>query len=288
MKALLPVRRALGVRTVLHALGPLLNPAGARRQVMGVYSARLVPVVAEAMTMLGTRHAFVVHGDGGPSGGLDELALSGSTEVAEVREGDVGVARVREYRFRPEDAGLARARLEALAGGDAAANAAILRSVFAGERGARRDVILLNAAAVLVTAGRASDISEGVRVAAESRELGGDLRPQLPAGAWIEEISQAELKLVGTEAPIQPDQSRNCAGWQERLALDHHDMEAHLQARQPARARHGIRRRGAGHHEAGRAQDAVDMGTFHCLVDRRRQAEIVGRDDDPAGRHAAL
>jgi anthranilate phosphoribosyltransferase len=158
MKAVMPVRRAMGVRTVLHVLGPLLNPAGARAQVMGVYSARLVPVVAEAMAKLGVRHAFVVHGDGG----LDELALSGPSEVAEVRDG-----RVREYRVAPEEFGLQRAPLAALEGGDAEVNAAILRAVFAGEPGARRDVVLLNAAAVLVAAGLAGTMAEGVALAAK-------------------------------------------------------------------------------------------------------------------------
>ena len=122
MKAVMPVRRAMGVRTVLHALGPLLNPAGARAQVMGVYSARLVPVVAEAMTMLGVRHAFVVHGDGG----LDELALSGASQVAEVRNGFVC-----GYAVTPEEFGITRAPLSTLDGGDAIANAAILREIFA-------------------------------------------------------------------------------------------------------------------------------------------------------------
>src|ERR1700761_4099091 len=97
MKAVMPVRRAMGVRTVLHALGPLLNPAGARAQVMGVYSARLVPVVAEAMTMLGVRHAFVVHGEGG----MDELSISGPSQVAEVHHGNV-----RTWTLAPEELGL--------------------------------------------------------------------------------------------------------------------------------------------------------------------------------------
>jgi anthranilate phosphoribosyltransferase len=157
MKAVMPVRRAMGVRTVLHALGPLLNPAGARAQVMGVYSARLVPIVAEAMTMLGVRHAFVVHGDGG----LDELALSGPSQVAEVRNGVV-----REYTVRPQEFGLAPAPMSALEGGDAAANADILRKIFTGEPGPRREIVLLNAAAVLVAAGLAATIVEGVTLAA--------------------------------------------------------------------------------------------------------------------------
>jgi anthranilate phosphoribosyltransferase len=167
MKAVMPVRRALGVRTVLHVLGPLLNPAGARRQVMGVYQARLVPLVAEAMTMLGTKHAMVVHGDGG----LDELALSGPSEVAEVRDGVV-----RQYVVSPEEFGLARAPMAALAGGDALANAAIMQSIFAGEHGPRRDVVLLNAAAVLVTAGLATDIREGLTLAAHAIDSGAVAR----------------------------------------------------------------------------------------------------------------
>jgi anthranilate phosphoribosyltransferase len=163
MKAVMPVRRALGARTVLHVLGPLLNPAGARRQVMGVYQSRLVPLVAEAMTMLGVQHAFVVHGDQG----LDEIALSGPSEVAEVRE-----KHVRLHTIAPEDFGVEQAPHESLTGGDAAMNAAILRAVFAGEKGSRRNVVLLNAAAVLVTAGLARDMREGVNLAARAIDSG--------------------------------------------------------------------------------------------------------------------
>ncbi len=170
LKAVMPVRRALGIRTVLHALGPLLNPAGARAQVMGVYAARLVPVVAEAMTMLGVRHAFVVHGDdgsGNSGAGIDELALSGPSRVAEVRDG-----KVRVYTIVPEEFGLKRAPLSALEGGDAALNATILRSIFAGEVGPRRDIVLLNAAAVLVAAGLAMNIAQGTEVAAAAIDSG--------------------------------------------------------------------------------------------------------------------
>lgn len=164
MKAVMPVRRALGVRTVFNVLGPLTNPARARAQVMGVYSAHLVPIVAETMRLLGTRHAFVVHGyvddacskgsAGGNKGsaagsrGLDELSISGPSQVAEVRGSILAFAEI-----RPEDVGLKAAPISALRGGDAQANAAILRAIFAGEQGPRRDVVLLNAAAVLVTAG---------------------------------------------------------------------------------------------------------------------------------------
>jgi anthranilate phosphoribosyltransferase len=164
MKALMPVRRALGFRTVLHVLGPLLNPAGARRQVMGVYEARLVPLVAHAMTMLGTEHAMVVHGDGG----LDELALSGASQVAEVRSSSVTMLEI-----TPEQIGLQRAPLSALAGGaDAAENAALLLDIFRGATGARRNVVLLNAAAVLVTAGKAGDLRGGLALASEAVDSG--------------------------------------------------------------------------------------------------------------------
>ncbi len=149
MKAVQPVRRALGVRTAFNILGPLANPAGARAQVMGVYSAHLVPVVAEAMRLLGVRHAFVVHGAVDATGtyGLDEISISGPTQIAEVRGGVTTFS-----HLTPEQVGLASASLDSLRGGDAAANAAILRSIFAGERTPRRDVVLLNAAAVLVAA----------------------------------------------------------------------------------------------------------------------------------------
>ncbi|QMV19508.1 anthranilate phosphoribosyltransferase [Granulicella sp. 5B5] len=168
MKAVMPVRRALGVRTVLHVLGPLLNPAGARRQVMGVYQPRLVPLVAEAMTLLGAKHAMVVCGENG----MDELAISGPSHVAEVFRSPNGEGSVREYVVMPEDFGLQRAPMSALRGGDAVENAAILTSIFAGETGPRRDVVLLNAAAVLVTAGVAKDIGAGLTIAADAIDAG--------------------------------------------------------------------------------------------------------------------
>jgi anthranilate phosphoribosyltransferase len=150
MKAVMPVRRALGVRTVFNVLGPLTNPAGARAQVMGVYAAHLVPIVAEAMRLLGVRHAYVVHGSAGQNAtrGLDELSISGPTQLAEVYGNAISFD-----TLTPEQVGLRTAPLESLRGGDAAANADILRAIFAGETGPRRDVVLLNAAAVLITAG---------------------------------------------------------------------------------------------------------------------------------------
>ena len=167
LKAVMPVRKALGVRSILHVLGPLLNPAGARRQVMGVYQSRLLPLVAKAMLLLDIHHAMVVHGDGS----LDEIALSGPTEIAEVRDGKLS-----EYTITPESFGLQRAPLSALEGGEASDNALILRSIFAGETGPRRDVVLLNAAAVLVVAGLASDIASGIPLAAQTIDSGAVTR----------------------------------------------------------------------------------------------------------------
>lgn len=175
MRAVMPVRRGLGVRTVFNVLGPLCNPAGAARQVMGVYAARLVPVVGQAMVLLGTRRAMVVHGrlgSGPETGGaarlgMDELSLSGPSDVAEVERGSVRLGVV-----TPEAAGLGRADVESLRGGDAVENAAVLRAIFAGERGPRRDVVLLNAAAVLVTAGIAADLPDGAVKAAEAIDRG--------------------------------------------------------------------------------------------------------------------
>jgi len=172
MKAVMPVRKALGVRTVFNLLGPLTNPAGASAQVMGVYAAHAVPLVAEAMALLKTRHAFVVHGTTDPDAdgtirGLDEISISGPTDIAEVHNGIVTLS-----TLTPEDAGLTRAPMETLAGGDAATNAAILTAVFSGESGPRRDIVLLNAAAVLVAADLAPDIPTGVALAARTIDSG--------------------------------------------------------------------------------------------------------------------
>ena len=166
MKAVMPVRRRLGVRTVFNILGPLTNPAGALAQVMGVYQARLVHVVAQAMAMLGTRHAFVVFGET-DLGGMDEFSISGTSHFAEVRGGEVRLG-----SLIPEDLGVDRVPVEVLRGGGAEVNAGILRGIFAGERGPRRDVVVLNAAAVLVTAGLAADLAEGMRVAGATIDRG--------------------------------------------------------------------------------------------------------------------
>lgn len=162
MRAVMPIRRALGVRTAFNILGPMTNPAGARAQVMGVYAGHLAEVAARTLAQLETRHAFVVHG-----GGMDEFAISGPTTVAEVKDGAVTL-----YTVVPEDFDLRTASFEALAGGDAETNAILLRNIFAGEPGPRRDIVVMNAAAVLVTAGLAEDFRGGALLAQATIDAG--------------------------------------------------------------------------------------------------------------------
>jgi anthranilate phosphoribosyltransferase len=163
MKHAQPARAELKMRTVFNLLGPLTNPAGAGAQVVGVFDAALVPLVAAALARLGVRRAFVVHGHDG----LDEITTTGPTTAREVIAGAV-----REHVFRPEDFGFERARPQDLAGGEAASCAAILRAVLEGEPGARREIVLANAAAALVAAGRAEGFREGASLAAESIDSG--------------------------------------------------------------------------------------------------------------------
>jgi anthranilate phosphoribosyltransferase len=158
----MPIRRALGVRTAFNILGPMSNPAGAAAQVVGVYAPHLVPTVAHTLAALGTRHALVVHGTG-----LDEIALHAPTQIAEVRAGRVTLSTI-----APTDFGLAPAPLEALAGGDAQANAQILRNIFAGQPGPPRDIVLVNAAAVLLVAGLAEDFAAATRLAEHTIDAG--------------------------------------------------------------------------------------------------------------------
>ena len=163
MKYVQPARRELRLRTIFNLLGPLTNPAHASAQVVGVYSLDLVEKVAEALSMLGVHRALVVHG----LDGLDEITITGPTRIAEVREGNV-----RTYEVTPEEFGIKRARLEDISGGDAQANAAIIREILAGKKSPRRDVVLLNAAAALVAAGRAEHLADALPLAAQSIDSG--------------------------------------------------------------------------------------------------------------------
>lgn len=156
-------RRELGVRTVFNILGPLTNPAGAKAQVLGVADVSLVEKMARVLNLLETKHALVVHGDEG----LDELSLSGSTVVAEVKDG-----KVETYTIKAGDLGLFTAPKAALAGGDANRNADLLRDVLQGVPGPRREAVILNAAAALVVGDKAKDLAEGVRLAGEVIDSG--------------------------------------------------------------------------------------------------------------------
>ena len=163
MKHVQTARRELRLRTVFNLLGPLTNPASASAQVVGVYSVDLVEKLAEALSMLGLRRAMVVHG----LDGLDEITITAPTRVAEVNNGVV-----RTYEVTPEEFGMKRASLDDIAGGDAPANAAIIREVLSGRKSAKRDVVLLNAAAALVVAGRAEHLTQAVPLAARSIDSG--------------------------------------------------------------------------------------------------------------------
>jgi anthranilate phosphoribosyltransferase len=163
MKHAAPVRKELAARTVFNVLGPLTNPAGARAQVVGVYSPDLVKTLAEVLATLGARRAFVVHG----AGGIDELSPAGPNLVCEVVDGGV-----REREIDPLELGIARCAPEELRGGSPEENAAAIRDVFAGGDGGRRDAILLNAAGAIAAGGHAEDLREGLELARKSVESG--------------------------------------------------------------------------------------------------------------------
>jgi anthranilate phosphoribosyltransferase len=147
-----PTRVELGTRTIFNLLGPLSNPAGVRRQLVGVFSPEWVEPLAHVLKELGSESVWVVHG-----AGLDEMTTAGVTRISALEDG-----KVRSFEISPEEAGLARAAPEALKGGDAAHNARALRNVLEGEKNAYRDIAVLNAGAALVVAGRAADLADGI------------------------------------------------------------------------------------------------------------------------------
>ncbi len=159
MKFAAPLRREIGIPTVFNVLGPLTNPAGVRRQVLGVARPELVELMAGALARMGSEHALVVHG----LEGLDELSIAGPSRIMAIRDAAIDIQEI-----TPEDCGLERAPLSAVAGGDAAVNAAMLRAILDGEIGPRADIVLLNAAAAIVVVGLAAEIAAGVAVARES------------------------------------------------------------------------------------------------------------------------
>ena len=157
-------RKELGIRTAFNLLGPLTNPAGASRQLVGVPRPELTELVARSLAQLGSERAWVVHG----ADGLDEISTTGYTKVSECRDG-----RVNTFYLHPADVGLAKSAADALKGGEPADNVAIARAVLAGETGGPRDVVLLNAGAALLIAGRAATIRDGIDMAADAIDSGG-------------------------------------------------------------------------------------------------------------------
>lgn len=183
MRFVAPVRAELPFRTIFNLLGPLTNPAGAKRQLVGVFGGEFVRPVAEALRDLGARRALVVHG----TDGMDEITTSAETVVAEVSNGDL-----KEYEISPEDFGLRRHAPDGLLGGDAHLNARILRDALSGrETGAARDVILLNAGAAIFVSGRTDTIVEGVRKAETSIQTGAAERA-------LEDFVKATRRKTGT------------------------------------------------------------------------------------------
>ncbi len=163
MRFAAPVRRELGMRTVFNVLGPLTNPAGAQRQLLGVFNPALTETLARVLGTLGSERALVVHG----AGGLDEISTLGETSISELNNGSV-----RTYQFHHDTAGIGRARIDGLLGGDATVNAGIIRRILGGEKSACRDIAVLNAGAALYVAGISESIEGGVRAAQESIDSG--------------------------------------------------------------------------------------------------------------------
>lgn len=167
MKYAAPVRKELGMRTIFNLLGPLTNPAGAKRQLMGVYRRGLTDVLANVLLDLGTERAMVVHG----YGGMDEISVNGETRISEVVNG-----RVTTGTFHHGAVGIPSSELSEIAGGDAAENAALIRSILEGTPGGARDIVVLNAGAALSVAGIASTVAEGVTIASEALSSGASLK----------------------------------------------------------------------------------------------------------------
>lgn len=176
-----PARKLVGTRTVFNLLGPLTNPAGAHAQVLGVFSADVIDVMAATLAELGIDHAFVVHG----AGGLDEISLAGETLVAEVRHG-----KVKRFTLSPQDFRVPGAPLEAIRGGTPAENAVIIGKILAGEPGPQQNIVTINAAAALVAAGVAGEFAEGAQLASRA----------ISSGAALEKLSELKEFTNGAAA----------------------------------------------------------------------------------------
>jgi anthranilate phosphoribosyltransferase len=182
-----PTRKALGVRTAFNLLGPLTNPAGAARQLVGVPRPELTELIARSLMLLGSTRAWVVHG----SDGIDEISTTGYTKISECRDGSVNT-----FYLHPADVGLPKASAAAIRGGAAGDNARIIRSVLAGETGAARDIVVLNAGAALFIAGQAASVRDGMARAAATIDRGDAARTLEKMAA----LSTAEESPVGAGA----------------------------------------------------------------------------------------
>lgn len=156
MKYAAPVRREIGIRTIFNILGPLVNPAGARHQVIGVYDEKLTDILAKVLVILGSEHAFIVHGEDG----LDEVTLTAQTKVTELKN-----STIKTYHIKPEDFGFERCESKDLKGGDPDENAKIILDIFNGKKSRKRDVVILNAAFAIAAGGSAKTIEEGIAMA---------------------------------------------------------------------------------------------------------------------------
>jgi anthranilate phosphoribosyltransferase len=186
-------RREIGIRTVFNILGPLTNPAGATRQLLGVYDPRLAPIMAEVAGRLGAERVIVVHGHPG----MDEVSTSGATTLAEF-DAERGTTEVRV--IMPEQVGIPPSKLSDIAGGDAAENARVLKSILQGEAGARRDVVLLNAAVALVAAGKADDLVAGLTLARASIDSGRALSALEALVSVSQRLGEDARKRTGEES----------------------------------------------------------------------------------------
>ena len=186
MKYAAGVRRELGIRTVFNILGPLTNPAGAKGQILGVFDGALTGVMAQVLQKLGTERALIVHG----CDGLDEITTTAPTKISELKDGVI-----KEYYLDAAELGIPRADSAALAGGDAVFNAGVVRAILEGEKGARRDIVLINTAAALYVAKVAENLKEGIAIAAETIDSG-------LAATKLEELREYMRVIVSSEEAL--------------------------------------------------------------------------------------
>ena len=163
MKYAAPVRKSLGIRTIFNILGPLTNPAGAKRQLLGVFSADLTEKLAYVLAKLGSEMALVVHG----AGGIDEISIAGTTRVSELKNGEI-----KTYEIKPEDFGIERATINSILGGDSKQNAEIILDILNGKKSPHRDVVVLNSGAAIYVAGLTQTLGEGIEMAKDVIDSG--------------------------------------------------------------------------------------------------------------------